>query len=106
MSLASANHAHPSTDHSGSPCVVAFHDLSFGYGDRRIIDRVSFEIRRGEVVSLMGGSGVGKTTLLRLMSGLVGPQQGRVDVFGKTLDRHHQQDLFDARRRIDRKSVV
>lgn len=80
--------------------MVSFHDLSFGYGDRRIIDRVSFEIRRGEVVGLMGGSGVGKTTLLRLISGLVGPQSGRVEVFGKTLDRHSQQQLFDARRRM------
>ncbi|WVN42836.1 ABC transporter ATP-binding protein [beta proteobacterium MWH-UniP1] len=79
---------------------MAFHDLSFGYGDRRIIDQVSFEIRRGEVVGLMGGSGVGKTTLLRLISGLVGPQAGSVEVFGKTLDRHNQQELFDARRRM------
>ena len=100
LSLAVANSLRQPVDHSDAPCVVAFHDLSFGYGDRRIIDQVSFEIRRGEVVGLMGGSGVGKTTLLRLISGLVGPQAGSVEVFGKTLDRHNQQELFDARRRI------
>lgn len=80
--------------------VVAFRDLSFGYGDRRVIDRVSFEIQAGQVVALMGGSGVGKTTLLRLISGLVVPQQGHVEVFGAPLNPKNQQALFDARRRM------
>lgn len=80
--------------------VVAFRRLSFGYGERQIIDGVSFEIRSGQVVALMGGSGVGKTTLLRLISGLVAPQQGTVEVFGKPLDSTHQTRLYEARRRM------
>ena len=80
--------------------VVAFRRLSFGYGDRQIIDAVSFEIRSGQVVALMGGSGVGKTTLLRLISGLVAPQQGTVEVFGAPLDSTHQTRLYEARRRM------
>ena len=80
--------------------VVAFCRLSFGYGERQIIDGVSFEIRSGQVVALMGGSGVGKTTLLRLISGLVAPQQGTVEVFGKPLDSTHQTRLYEARRRM------
>jgi phospholipid/cholesterol/gamma-HCH transport system ATP-binding protein len=80
--------------------VVAFRRLSFGYGDRQIIDGVSFEIRSGQVVALMGGSGVGKTTLLRLISGLVAPQQGTVEIFGKPLDSTHQTRLYEARRRM------
>ena len=80
--------------------VVAFRRLSFGYGDRQIIDAVSFEIRSGQVVALMGGSGVGKTTLLRLISGLVAPQQGTVEVFGVPLDSTHQTRLYEARRRM------
>lgn len=80
--------------------VVAFRDLSFSYGDRRVIDRVSFEIQAGQVVALMGGSGVGKTTLLRLISGLVVPQRGHVEVFGAPLNPKNQQALFDARRRM------
>lgn len=88
---------------SGTPesfPVVAFRRLSFGYGERQIIDGVSFEIRSGQVVALMGGSGVGKTTLLRLISGLVAPQQGTVEVFGKPLDSTHQTRLYEARRRM------
>ena len=80
--------------------VVAFRRLSFGYGERQIIDAVSFEIRSGQVVALMGGSGVGKTTLLRLISGLVAPQQGTVEVFGVPLDSTHQSRLYEARRRM------
>lgn len=80
--------------------VVAFRDLSFGYGHRQVIDHVSFEIPVGQVVALMGGSGVGKTTLLRLISGLVGTDQGTVEVFGQALDRKNQRQLFDVRRRM------
>ncbi|MEN9758919.1 MAG: hypothetical protein RL676_68 [Pseudomonadota bacterium] len=85
---------------SSASSVVAFRRLSFGYGARRVIDNVSFEIPRGKVVALMGGSGVGKTTLLRLMTGLVGPNQGAVEVFGQVLDRKNQAALFDVRRRM------
>lgn len=80
--------------------VVAFRELVFGYGDRRVIDEVSFEIPAGKVVALMGGSGVGKTTLLRLISGLVSPQAGRVEVFGEPLDSSHRQHLYEVRRRM------
>lgn len=90
---------HPTVTHQASP-VVAFRRLSFGYGARPVIDTVSFEIHPGQVVALMGGSGVGKTTLLRLISGLVGPQQGRIEVFGRVLDRRNQADLYDHRRRM------
>ena len=84
---------------SGAP-VVAFRRVSFGYGERPVIDAVSFEIKAGQVVALMGGSGVGKTTLLRLISGLVGPQQGIVEVFGNPLNIKNQSQLYNARRRM------
>lgn len=80
--------------------VVAFRRLSFGYGQRPVIDSVSFEIPPGQVVALMGGSGVGKTTLLRLISGLVVPSQGIVEVFGQPLEPHHQGRLYEVRRRL------
>lgn len=100
VSSAAPGPADQSTVTGPSGPIVAFRRLSFGYGERSVIDSVSFEIHPGQVVALMGGSGVGKTTLLRLISGLVGPQQGRVEVFGRVLDRHNQSDLYDARRRM------
>jgi phospholipid/cholesterol/gamma-HCH transport system ATP-binding protein len=89
----------PSVRETAGP-VLAFRDLSFGYGERKVIDSVSLEIKAGQVVALMGGSGVGKTTLLRLISGLVAPQSGEVHVFGRRLDRHNQAQLYEARRRM------
>lgn len=80
--------------------MVAFRGLSFGYGERNVIDDVSFEVPRGQVVALMGGSGVGKTTLLRLISGLVAPQRGSVEVFGRALDRKNSRQLYEVRRRL------
>jgi phospholipid/cholesterol/gamma-HCH transport system ATP-binding protein len=94
------NLSSPSATGPGSSAVVAFRDLVFGYGARRVIDEVSFEIPSGKVVALMGGSGVGKTTLLRLISGLVSPQSGRVEVFGEPLDCNQRQKLYEARRRM------
>lgn len=85
---------------TSSAAIVSFRDLVFGYGERRIIDRVSFDVPRGQVVALMGGSGVGKTTLLRLISGLVAPQQGAVHVFGKSLDIKDARQLYQTRRRL------
>lgn len=90
----------PSSNAAGSRALVAFRDLVFGYGERRVIDQVSFEIPAGKVVALMGGSGVGKTTLLRLISGLVSPQSGTVEVFGDRLDCDNRQQLYEARRRM------
>lgn len=94
--LAASRHDLPAASRD---CVVAFHDLEFGYGDRRVIDRMTFQVPAGQVVALMGGSGVGKTTLLRLISGLVGPQRGSIEVFGQTVNRKNQQSLYDIRRR-------
>ena len=80
--------------------VVAFRGLEFGYGSRRVIDQVSFEIPAGKVTALMGGSGVGKTTLLRLISGLVSPQAGHVELFGHALDCSDRVRLYEFRRRM------
>jgi phospholipid/cholesterol/gamma-HCH transport system ATP-binding protein len=99
-SLADTSFARASQAPSAGEPVVAFRDLEFGYGARRVIDRVSFEIPAGKVIALMGGSGVGKTTLLRLISGLVSPQAGRVEVFGEVLDCADQQHLYRVRRRL------
>lgn len=53
-------------------------EVSFSYGDRLILDRFSLQVSRGEFVSLIGPSGVGKSTLFRLASGLAEPERGRI----------------------------
>ncbi len=60
-------------------------DLTHGYGPRAVLDRVSFNAAAGEVVCLLGRSGCGKTTMLRLIAGLERPQSGRIIVGGQEL---------------------
>jgi ATPase subunit of ABC transporter with duplicated ATPase domains len=57
--------------------LVECRDVSFGYGARAILDGVSFTVPRGKVTALMGASGGGKTTVLRLIGGQVGRSAAR-----------------------------
>ena len=50
--------------------------MTFGFGSRVILDNVSLSFGRGQVVAVMGGSGMGKTTLLKLIGGLLRPASG------------------------------
>jgi energy-coupling factor transport system ATP-binding protein len=53
-------------------------DVRFSYGDRLVLDGASLEMRRGEVVALVGPNGVGKTTLAQIAAGLLEPDSGSV----------------------------
>lgn len=65
---------------------VAFDDVTFGYGDRMVLRGVSFRIRAGERVALIGPSGAGKTTISDLLAGLYAPASGRILIDGQPLD--------------------
>lgn len=69
-------------DSSESKTIISVENLVAGYGDVRIFDDVSFEVRRGEVFVILGGSGCGKSTLLKNMIGLHRPFSGRVLIDG------------------------
>lgn len=64
---------------------VRVEGLVAAYGGRRILEDVSFEVRRGEVFVILGGSGCGKSTLLKHMIGLHRPEAGRVEIEGTDL---------------------
>jgi phospholipid/cholesterol/gamma-HCH transport system ATP-binding protein len=85
---------------SQSPDLVVCHHLSFGYGKRRILDDVSFTVPRGKVTALMGASGGGKTTVLRLIGGQVRAQQGEILFDGQDVGKLDQAGLYAARRRM------
>ena len=76
--------------------VVRVAHLSFARGSRKIFDDVSFEIARGEVVAVMGPSGTGKTTLMRLLTGQLRPDAGTVEVLGESLMRLQRVGLRGA----------
>lgn len=74
--------------------------LTFGYGSRRILHDVSMRFGAGKVVAIMGGSGMGKTTLLKLIGGLLTPDAGEIRVGGEKLDPADRRGLYRIRRRM------
>jgi phospholipid/cholesterol/gamma-HCH transport system ATP-binding protein len=80
--------------------VVVVRDLVVKYGDRTILDRISLDIRRGEVLVLLGGSGSGKSTLLRHLIGLEKPVSGSILVKGVDIIRCSEAELSQVRRFI------
>jgi len=77
-----------------------FDSVGFGYGDRPVFLDLSLEVKVGEVLAIMGGSGVGKTTILRLIAGLVSPTQGGLMVFGEAVQTRDAVALYSMRRRM------
>ncbi len=65
--------------------VIEFENVSKGYGDRLLIDNLSFAIPKGAVVGIVGGNGAGKSTLFRMISGQEQPDSGKV-VIGETVN--------------------
>ncbi|MFW7347720.1 MAG: ABC transporter ATP-binding protein [Pigmentiphaga sp.] len=86
--------------HSPTDVALAFDGLSVGYGDRVILRDVDMQVRRGQVVAIMGGSGSGKTTLLRAATGQLPPQAGRAFVLGEDIGQLSGDRLFDLRKRM------
>ena len=85
---------------SPSASLVELRHLSFGYGERVILDDVSVSVPRGKVTALMGASGGGKTTLLRLIGGQLRAQMGELLFDGQDVTRMDQSQLYVARRRM------
>jgi phospholipid/cholesterol/gamma-HCH transport system ATP-binding protein len=83
-----------------STALVECRHVSFGYGERLVLDDVSFTVPRGKVTALMGASGGGKTTALRLVGGQVRAKQGEVLFDGKDVGHLDAQGLYAARRRM------
>ena len=68
-----------------SDIVIVVKHLAAAYGERQILRDINFEVRRGEVLVVVGSSGCGKSTLLRHMIGLIPPQHGEVWIEGENL---------------------
>jgi len=81
--------------------LVEIDHVVFGYdASRTILNDVSLTFGRGKVTAILGGSGCGKTTLLRLIGGVYAPNQGSVRVDGQVVDPRNEDQLFALRRRL------
>ena len=73
--------------------VLEFRNVGFAHGAQTIFDRLSFSIKQGETVALMGPNGIGKTTLLQLAAGLLRPAAGEILVQGRELKQWSRRQL-------------
>ncbi len=85
---------------SASDMLVRIRGLRFRHGARIVFDGVNLDIRRGSVTAVMGPSGTGKTTLLKLISGQLRPDGGTIEVDGEPVHTLGRSDLFRLRRRM------
>ena len=89
----------PSSDASPN-ALVELRDVTFGYGERAVLRDLSLVVPRGKVTALMGASGGGKTTVLRLIGGQHRAQKGRVLVAGQDVGGMTEAQLYAMRRRM------
>src|SRR5882762_6113726 len=80
--------------------LVEVDQVWFGYDERRILKDINLVVPKGKVVAIMGLSGCGKTTLLRLIGGALFPNEGEIRVAGRVINALDDENLFALRRKI------
>lgn len=80
--------------------LVDVDSVTFSYGSRPVLKGITMQVPRGKVVAIMGGSGCGKTTLLRLIGGQLRPTSGAVRVAGQAVHELDREGLYRLRRRM------
>ncbi len=84
---------------NGEP-IIEVSDLVRRFGDRAVINDISFNVHCGETLVIMGGSGCGKSTLLRHMIGSMKPTSGSVKIFGEEVTTMNEREIGHVRRRF------
>ena len=86
---------------SATDALIEFDHVSFGYDPTSTVLRdISASFQRGKVTAILGGSGCGKTTLLRLIGGVYPVRQGAVRINGEAIDTRNAEQLYKLRRRL------
>lgn len=85
---------------SAAEPLVKIRGLRFFRGDRPIFDGVDIDIPRGKVTAIMGPSGTGKTTLLKLIGGQLHPDEGSIEVDGQDVHKIGSKKLYELRKRM------
>lgn len=83
-----------------SDVLVQIRELQFSHGERLIYDGMNLDIPKGKITALMGPSGIGKTTLLRLIGGQIKPDHGEIRFDGINIPALSRRELYDVRKRM------
>ena len=92
-----ANPERNAPDHNDA---IVFEDVVLSFGEKPVLDGVSFRLARGETKAIFGVSGTGKSMILKLSLGLLKPDSGRIFVLGEEVTAMKEEALFDLRRKI------
>lgn len=79
--------------------MIEFKEVTKSFSGRRILDKVSFKINKGEIVFVIGRSGTGKSVMLKNIVGLMQPDSGEIFIDGEEISRYSEKQLFEVRRR-------
>ena len=79
---------------------ILLEGISKAFGPKVVLDRIDLEVREGETVAVIGGSGVGKSVLLKTIVGLLEPDAGRVVVDDQVVTELSREELYELRRRV------
>jgi phospholipid/cholesterol/gamma-HCH transport system ATP-binding protein len=80
--------------------IISFSHVSMSFGDRKILDDVSFTVHRGQTLCILGRSGVGKSVALRILMGFLKPQVGSIRVDGEEINAFTEEDMMSVRKRV------
>jgi phospholipid/cholesterol/gamma-HCH transport system ATP-binding protein len=87
-------------NNTNSEYIIEVENLVVQYGTRRVLDNISFKVKKGEIFVILGGSGCGKSTLLRTLVGLLRPHSGKICMFGKDITKMDTQEQIEVRKAI------
>jgi phospholipid/cholesterol/gamma-HCH transport system ATP-binding protein len=90
----------PSEEEPTSWPLISFSHVSLWFGERKVLDNVSFRVNRGETLCILGRSGVGKSVSLRILMGFLKPQVGSIRVDGQEINRYTEEEMNTLRKRI------
>src|SRR5215213_2600283 len=90
----------PINDRNRVAPVIEFRDVHLAFDDKVILDGVSFSVRRGETKLILGRSGGGKSTTIRLILGLLKPDSGQILIDGEDVTNYTEEEMIPVRQKI------
>src|SRR5687767_15876785 len=79
---------------------IEFRNVTIEFDDRKVLDGLSFKVLKGETKIILGGSGCGKSTTIKLVLGLIKPDSGQVLVDGEEVTHHNEVEMMQVRKTI------
>jgi phospholipid/cholesterol/gamma-HCH transport system ATP-binding protein len=85
---------------AASEPMISFAHVSMWFGERKILDDVSFSVNKGQTLCILGRSGVGKSVALRILMGFLKPQVGSIHVEGQEINAYTEEEMMAIRKRV------